>query len=207
MKPINLLNCISGLLTLLPATLFLATSPAHASTLYGDTITCGGNFSGLFCGPASATAGPSVEFTLARGGVNPAQFLSLDFGKGDLLITALAGISFSNLDTLLFEDTSKAFPAESILSSTATTFGAGNVSLAGGILTVSLQGTQFAAGQTVDIGFTATTSSAAPEPGAVGFIAAFMLLAGMFWMQSIREHVHALGASRVTGLNSNGNPA
>jgi hypothetical protein len=124
-----------------------------------------------------------VEFILARGGVAPAQFLSLDFGKGDLLITALVDISFSNADTLLFEDTSKIFPGESLLSSTATTFGAGNVSLAGGILTVSLQGTQFAAGQTVDIGLTAT-SSAAPEPGTVGLIIASMFMPGLFWIRN-----------------------
>ena len=189
MKLHNLDNGLWGLLTLLPAALFfLMTLPAHAGTLYGDTITCGGSFSGLFCGPASATAGTAVEFTLARGGVNPAQFLSLDFGTSDLLITALANINFMDIDTINFADTSKAFPAESLLSSTATTFGAGNISLAAGILAVSLQGSQFSAGQTVDIGLTAGKApSSAPEPGALGFITAALFLTGIFRMRKAKK--------------------
>ena len=131
---------------------------------------------------------PSVEFTLARGGVSPAQFLSLNFGTSDLLITALTDVNFLDMDTINFADTSKAFPGESLLSSTATTFGAGNVSLAAGIVTVSLQGTQFSAGQTVDVGLTAgKATSSAPEPGAIGFITAALLFTGIFRMRNAKK--------------------
>src|SRR6202050_4088479 len=140
---------------LLPATLFLLTPAAQATSLSGDTVTCGGTFTGLFCHPATAVVGPTVEFTLGRGGLSPQSYLSLDFDATALVITALSDTNWlTNINTLIFSDTSSAFPSAALLSSTADIFGAGNVSLLGGVLSVSLEGTQFRAGQTVDIGLT-----------------------------------------------------
>ncbi len=178
-----------GLLTLLPAALFLLTPAAQATSLSGDTVTCGGTFSGLSCSPATTVVGPSVEFTLGRGGVSPRSYLSLDFSATDLLITALSDPDWvTNINTLTFSDTSSAFPSATLLSSTADLFGAGNVSLSGGVLSISLQGTQFMAGQTVDIGLTGRGITPAPEPATLGFLSAALIIAGAVRMRSRRRN-------------------
>lgn len=185
MKNNNWFHSTPGLLTLLPAALFLLTPAAQATSLSGDTVTCGGTFSGLFCHPATAVVGPSVEFTLGRGGLNPQSYLSLDFDATDFLITALSDTTWAaDPNTLTFSDTSSAFPSAALLSSTADIFGAGNVSLSGGVLSVSLMGTQFMAGQTVDIRLTGSPVSAAPEPATLGFISAVLIIAGVFQVRN-----------------------
>ncbi len=181
MKNNNWFHFKQGLLTLLPAALFLLIPATQAASLSGDTVTCGGTFTGLFCHPATAVVGSSVEFTLGRGGVNPQSFLSLDFDATGLLITALSDTDWAtDINTLTFSDTSRAFPSATLLSSTADLFGAGNVSLSGGVLSVNLEGTQFKAGQTVDIGLTGSAISAAPEPATLGFMSAALIIAGVF---------------------------
>lgn len=185
MKNKNCFHSRPGLLTLLATALFLLTPAAQASSLSGDTVTCGGTFSGLFCHPATAVVGPSVEFTLGRGGLNPQSYLSLDFNATDLVITALSDTSWAtDPNTLTLSDTSKAFPSAALLSSTADIFGAGNVSLSGGVLSVSLQGTQFMAGQTVVIGLTGAPVSPAPEPAVLGFMSAALIITGVFRMRN-----------------------
>lgn len=174
-----------GLLTLLPAALFLLTPAAWATSLSGDTVACGGTLSGLFCSPATSVVGPSVEFTLGRGGVNPQSYLSLDLDATDVVITALSDTDWlTSMNILTLSDTSNAFPSAVLLSSTADIFGAGDVSLLGGVLSISLQGTQFMAGQTVDIGLTGSTISAAPEPAALGFMSAAFIIAGVVRMRN-----------------------
>src|SRR5277367_791885 len=133
-KKTSLLNVTSSLLMLFSAALFWSPAPAQASVLTGDTVTCGGTFTGIFCSPATATVGSSVEFTLGLGGVAPQTFLSLDFGATDLTITALGTTDWaSDGDVLRFSDITNAFPSATLVSSTATTFGAGNITLAGGV--------------------------------------------------------------------------
>ncbi|MGC2657523.1 MAG: hypothetical protein WA324_06070 [Bryobacteraceae bacterium] len=184
MKNNNRFQLRLGLLTLLPATLLLLTSAARATSLSGDTVTCGGTFSGLFCSPVTAVVGPLVEFTLGRGGVSPQSYLSLDFDATDLVITALSDTNWlTSMNTLTLSDTSSAFPSAALLSSTADIFGAGNVSLLGGVLSISLQGTEFMAGQTVDIGLTGSAISPTPEPAALGFMSAALIIAGVFRMR------------------------
>ncbi len=162
---------------MLPATLFLMTPAASAATLTGDTVTCSEIVAGPFCSLASASklsfsavVGPGVEFTVRQGGEMPTTYLSLDFGATDLLITADTDLDSTDPIILDFTDTSKAFPSATLLSSTAETFGAGNISLLGGVLTINMGGTEFLAGQTVDIGLTGPPVSSAPEPSAAGFL-------------------------------------
>lgn len=171
--------CISScMLSLLPCTMFLITSPAQAG-LIGDTVTCA-PISPRFCSQSSAVVGAGVEFTYGNPLPAGTQIFSVDFGVNDVLFTALS--SYANLsDKLNFVDTTHAFSSESLLSTSGffSTFAAPNISLSGGTLVVNLTGTAANIGDAFDIGLSTATAAPTPEPAELVGVGSMLLIAWM----------------------------
>ena len=144
----------------LAVVLGLIAGSAQAS-LIGDTVTCSITGSGIFtCSQPTAIVGAGAEFTFG----NTEQYFSVNFGASNVLFTVLLD---NSLGGTIFNssDLTTAFTSASLTSiSGINNFGASNITLTGGLLSVDLRGTNSMAGATIDI---ALGTSSVPEPGTV----------------------------------------
>jgi hypothetical protein len=159
---------ISCLVALLPCTIFLMTSPAQATSLTGDTVTCAATGQIPSCSQATSVVGSGVEFTIGNYLPTGTQFFSVDYGTDDVVFTTLphAGGAFFGPATFSSTDTTHAFTSASLISVTGF-FGsltASNISLSGGTLTVDFHGTGQSDGDSFDIGLSTTPVTTPQEP-------------------------------------------
>jgi hypothetical protein len=148
-------------------------SLAPTQSAQADIVTCNVTGGGTFaCSAASATVGPGVEFNI---GNNIGFFLNADFGAGSLRINALAD-STLDFTKLNFTDPTSAFTGFNLISSSGFSgFDAGDVSLAGGTLSIDLIGTSNTAGGFISLGL---QTAAVPGPIAGAGLPGMILAGG-----------------------------
>jgi hypothetical protein len=130
-------NCRAFLLSVgVALAVVVATRSVAQADLIGDTITASSN--SLYVS-STATVGPGAEFVARVSTFMPDGF-SIDFGANDMVITAVPrDFALSNyFARLAFTNTSNPFESISFIDSSLAGFNQGNVSLAEGILTVSI---------------------------------------------------------------------
>lgn len=136
-------------------------TPVHAASLVGNTVTCTqtNSLSSFSCSAASATVGAGTEF-----GVGPGEnFLGLNFDETSLRIFNLSGESFSLGQTIVaISNISNAFTSASLINSSITGFGMSDVTLNNGILTLDFRGTSWEKKSSAKIAL--ATAPAVPEP-------------------------------------------
>ena len=142
---------------------FLATSPAQAATLVGDTVACAqvGTTSSFSCFTNSAVVGPGREFVI---GAAPIPAIGLNFNGSGLRITNISGGLLLLTETVVsLSDLSKAFTSATYLNSTIIGFRPSDVSIQNGVLRLNFANTFWTPNASANIALDA--ASAVPEPG------------------------------------------
>jgi hypothetical protein len=183
------MNRLRLTLSVLPAALFLLTTSARSSTLYGDTITCSATL--FTCSSPTAVAGSGLEFTVTT--FNFGDTLDADFTSTGLILSdpAAVGTGFNNVGfpvgfTLSFTDSTNAFTSATFLGGTVPgsfALNAGDVSISGGTVTINTNDVLFSGGDTDTIGL--TTTSPVPEPTTAVLLG--VPLMGLLWRR-FREY-------------------
>jgi len=147
-------------------------SLAPMQSAQADIVTCSVTGGGTFaCSPSSATVGAGVEFNIGSG----TNFLDADFGAGSLRINAVlhSNLGFTILN---FTNLTSAFTGFNLISSSGFSgFDAGDVSLAGGTLSIDLIGTSNTAGGFISLGL---QTAAVPGPIAGAGLPGMILACG-----------------------------
>jgi len=172
---------ISGFVALLPCTIFLMTSPAQATSLTGDTVTCTVTGQIPSCSQATSVVGAGVEFTIGNSlSAFGTQFFAVDYGTNDVVFTTLpgGGGAFFGPATFSSTDTTHASTSASLISVSGFfgTLSPSNISLSGGTLTVNFHGTGQNDGDTFDVGLSTTPVTTTPEPACTALVGALMLV-------------------------------
>jgi hypothetical protein len=144
------------------AALLAPVSQVQAAELVGNTIACEQiNPSSTFtCNMSQAVIGDGREFTVG----NASPFIALNFIEGDRLrIRNISGGPFTlGLTMIRLENLSQIFQSFTFVNSNIGGFGADDISLANGALTLDFRGTTWGTNDRANIDLTAT--SAVPEP-------------------------------------------
>jgi hypothetical protein len=161
------------------AVLFLTVTPAHGTTLYGNTVTyqCLPNVE-VECYPNTVMDDGSSAITIDVD--NNPSFSAL-VGANDVLFTATASEDFGGDITITVRDVTQPFTGASLLSTT-TTFSPGDLSFSGGAVTVALSNISFSNGDTIDAGLTTDT----PEPSTIGLVAVASIALGLAFVAQSR---------------------
>lgn len=153
------LICLAAVATLSAMPL---SAPAHAASLIGNTVTCTqtNSLSSFSCSSASATVGADREFNVGT----TQSFFALDLNATSLSIFNVSGSNFSLGQTIIsLSNISSAFTGASILGSSISGFGASDVTLTNGLLTLDFRDTTWQAASGASISL--ATAAAVPEPG------------------------------------------
>jgi hypothetical protein len=144
------------------AALMAPVSQAQAAELIGDTITCQqtGSSSSFVCNPFQADVSGGTEFFLRNGSQN---VIGLNFVGNGLNIRNVSGGPLLLFSTVVqLNNISQLFSDARLSSSSILGFGASDVSISNGILSLDFRNTVWGRNDTASIRLTAT--SAVPEP-------------------------------------------
>lgn len=167
-------------------------APAHAASLVGNTVTCTQTnpASSFSCSAASATVGAGTEFAVGSG----RDYFGLNFDSTWLRISNVSGDSFNLGQTIIaISNISNAFTSASLFSSSITGFGASDVTLNNGVLTLDFRGTSWEKKSSAKIALAA--APAVPEPATWAMmLLGFGLIGGIMR----RRRTSAVGAPLAT---------